>query len=317
MDKKIMTVCGPIGPQDLGFTQSHEHILLRKGQSFLVNEVLWQDEPEKSLDDLNAYYDAGGRAIVDAQPVGCGRMAADMRKISFGSDVHIIASTGFHKLCFYPEDHWIRTSSEEDLTQLYVKELTEGMFEDGDDAWPNLVTKALAGQIKTALDTEGLTPRYETLFKAAAAAQVKTGAPLMVHVASGSDPRELLAMLQAGGVKAESMIFCHMDRMCPDTTWHKEIASAGCFLEYDTIGRYKYHSDERECELIREMISEGFADRLLVSLDTTRARLGAYGGQIDLCYIIDQFVPLLLSSGVSVDDIRKMTTENPARAFAY
>ena len=45
----IMTVTGQVEPSSLGFTQSHEHILLRKGQSYLVSPQLWQDEPDRSL----------------------------------------------------------------------------------------------------------------------------------------------------------------------------------------------------------------------------------------------------------------------------
>ena len=313
----IMTVAGQAAPSSLGFTQSHEHSLLRKGQSYLVSPQLWQDEPDRSLAELKAYAAAGGKAVVDAQPVGCGRMASEMRQISEASGINIVASTGFHKLVFYPEGHWIFSASEEELARLYTRELLEGMYEDGDDARPVLETKIKAGQIKTAFDTEGLTPRYEKLFRAAAASQRKTGAPLMIHVENGTDPRPLFDLLKSEGVPENRMIFCHMDRACAKLSWHKSFAQAGCFLEYDTIGRPKYHSDKRECEIISEMIRSGFADRLLLSLDTTRSRLGAYGGDIDLCYMIRTFLPLLREAGVKEKDIRKLTVDNPAAAFAW
>ena len=47
-DGKIVTVKGEIEPEQLGICQSHEHLLLRKGQSYLVNPALFMDEPEKS-----------------------------------------------------------------------------------------------------------------------------------------------------------------------------------------------------------------------------------------------------------------------------
>ena len=315
MENVIITVTGPVAPDELGFTHSHEHILLRKGQSFLVNEQLWQDEPEKSLAELRTYAAAGGGAILDAQPVGCGRMALAMQQISEESGVKIIASTGFHKLIFYPQDHWIFTAPAESLRDLYVKELTEGMFDDGDLAWPNLMTTARAGQIKTALDTEGLSERYLRLFTAAAMAQKETGAPLMVHVEKGSDPEELFAFLLDKGIDPGRMIFCHLDRACDDLSVHERLAQAGCFLEYDTIGRFKYHSDADECGMIARLVQAGHAGRLLLSLDTTRARLGAYGGQIDLCYLLHTFLPQLREYGIGEEYIQMFMRENPPMAF--
>ena len=87
-------------------------------------------------------------------------------------------------------------------------------------------------------------------------------------------------------------------------------------LDYDTIGRFKYHDDESEIALIRHMIENGHADQLLLSLDTTRERLGAYGGKISLNYIIERFAKLLLDAGVSETEIRRITIDNPKRVFS-
>ena len=316
-DRKCVTVTGSLPAEQLGFCQSHEHLLLRKGQSFLVNEALWQDEPEKSLAELKMYRGAGGSALVDAQPVGCGRMAEELRQISQASQVHVIASTGFHKLVFYPENHWIFNWPAGQLADLFVRELTEGMYEDGDDKEPGEQTSVLAGQIKTALDTEGLTSRYERLFGAAADAAKKTGAPVMIHVENQADPIALFRFFAAEGIPAGQLIFCHLDRACADPDVHVQLAKEGAWLEYDTIGRFKYHSDEEEVRIIRYMTDHGYAGRLLLSLDTTRKRLGAYGGDIDLSYLIRQFIPCLEETGVTGDEIRLMTVTNPAAAFSW
>ena len=312
----IQTVAGRVQPEDLGFTQSHEHILLRKGKSFQVNKVLWQDDTYKSGLELEDYRLAGGSALVDAQPVGCGRMAREMAEISESSGIKIIASTGFHKLIFYPEDHWIQNLPGKDLEELFVSELKEGMFEDGDDAYPEDRTGIAAGQIKTALDTEGLTPRYTRLFLAAASAQKRTGAPVMIHIENGADPEPVFDLFTGEGVPAEKLIFCHLDRACADFEKHLRIARAGAWLEYDTIGRFKYHSDEEEIRLILELFSAGLQDRLLCSLDTTRARLGRYGGDISLTYLIRAFLPALQAAGAAKEQIEKMTVLNPAAAFS-
>lgn len=315
--KKIVTVTGEIQPGQLGFCQCHEHILLSKGQSFKVNPALFFDEPEKSIAEVKKYKMAGGCSFVDAQPLGCNRMAEGLVQISRETGVNIIASTGFHKLLFYPEDHWIFRASEEKLVRLWTEELLNGMYVDGDRGEPQRQISARAGQIKTALDTEGLTARYRTLFRAAADTAKATGAPLMVHVENGTDPRELLAFLLEEGVPGSQMVFCHMDRACSDLTWHEEAASAGVYLEYDTIGRFKYHSDEQEISIIRHMLDAGFEDRLLMSLDTTRQRLGSYGGAVTLNYLIDIFLPQMKEAGIPEEAVCRIMIKNSAKAFTW
>ncbi len=318
MSKRIVTVLGEIEPGELGYCQSHEHILLRRGQSYKVNPALCMEDPARSLAEVQSYYRCGGRSLVDAQPVGCGRMAEELREISEISGVSIIASTGFHKLIFYPEDHWIRTMNEQDLIRLWKNELQVGMHVDGDREVPQERSDIRAGQIKTALDAEGMSPRYKTLFRAASSVMLETGAPMMIHIEPGSDPMKLCAFLLGRMVPMDRMIFCHMDRATPDLNVHKAIARSGAFLEYDTIGRAKYHSDEEEIRIIKAMIHAGFEDQLLFSLDTTAKRMGAYEGtEVTLCYILEHFLEKMLKAGISERVIRKMSVDNPARAFAY
>ena len=311
---EIMTVTGPIFREALGFCQCHEHIALSKGQSYLVNPALCIDDMDKSLKELKRYKSCGGNTIIDAQPCGCNRMAGELMRLSEKSGVHIIASTGFHKLLFYPGDHWIHSLLAQELEELFVRELTEGMYTDGELSSPSRQCRAKAGVIKTAYDTEELSPRYQELFKAAAAAAVHTDRVIMVHVEQGTDPRRLLDYLTGLGVRPDRIMFCHMDRACRDMNIHKEILRSGAYLEFDTIGRFKYHSDEHEIGIFKELTEAGYQDQLLYSLDTTRERLRAYQpSAVGLDYILASFNKLLTASGISEETIRKFSVENPAR----
>ena len=151
----IAAVLGDIAPGDLGFCQSHEHIYIRDCPA-RAGECI--DDVEKSLAELKSYRSAGGCAIVDAQPLGTGRDAGILTRLSQQSGVHIIASTGFHKLSYYPEEHWMFSAAEEDIARLFITELEQGMYLDGDTAFPRVPGKTRAGQIKTALDLDGLSP---------------------------------------------------------------------------------------------------------------------------------------------------------------
>ena len=139
----------------------------------------------------------------------------------------------------------------------------------------------------------------------------------MIHTEKGSCPVLLLNELRDMGVRPEQLVFCHMDRMFSDPDVHLAILKAGAFLEYDTIGRFKYHSDAKELGLIRKMCKEGFADQLLFSLDTTRQRLRAYTPEteVGLDYILKRFLPAMRQAGISEEIIRKISRENPVRAL--
>ncbi|MDR1143789.1 MAG: hypothetical protein LBK77_06165 [Spirochaetaceae bacterium] len=310
----ITTVLGDISPDSLGFCQSHEHLYISFAHSVPAEQLI--DDPGKSLAELLVYRRVGGRALVDAQPLGCGRSAAVLISLAEQSSLHIIASTGFHKLSYYPADHWIHSAGEDVLAELFIEELTRGMYLDGGGAFPKKQGSARAGQIKTALDTEGLIPRYRTLFGAAARAALKTGRPLMVHVEKGSNPLEPADFLEKTGVPANRVIYCHPDRAVPDPAVHRELCRRGSWLEYDTIGRPGYHDDEKELSLVMGLLEAGYGDRLLMSLDTTRARLGSYGGVPGLAYIIEKFIPLMRDRGIDPKRIEDFFVKNPAGAFA-
>ena len=203
---KIVTVTGAMDPDPSLYFQCHEHLLLAKGQSFLVDPALCLDDLEKSKEEALKYAKKGGSGLVDAQPVGCGRMAEGLEQISRFAGIRIVASTGFHKMAFYPEKHWIFSESEDWLTDLFIRELTEGMYEDGDEDRPMKQTSIRAGQIKTAMEHAKMDDQYRKLFGAAAAAAKETGAPIMVHVENGHQPMEYFEFLMKQGIPAEQMI---------------------------------------------------------------------------------------------------------------
>jgi phosphotriesterase-related protein len=210
--------------------------------------------------------------------------------------------------------------SEDELTALFIGEIEVGILMDAElsdtggfdpDTW----TEIRAGQIKTALEPE-FTKLHAKLFASAARAATKTGAPIMVHIEQGADPVGLADFMEKRGVCSDQMIFCHMDRAVSDPAVHRELCGRGIYLEYDTVAREKYHSDEDEISIVMERIIEGFGDKLLMSLDVTRERLVGYGGTVGLDYMQRCFIPRMRDAGVCAETIKKIFIENPRRAFS-
>jgi len=312
----IVTVQGSISSTSLGFCHSHEHLFLAAGQSSKINPALRIDDFHKTVKELSMFKNAGGMSIVDAQPVGCGRMAEYLLEASIKAGVHIISSTGFHKLIFYPENHWIHSVSEDELTEVFINELTTGMYINADNNFPSQRIPALAGVIKTASDINGVDTNYKKLFNAAARASIKTGTPIISHTEMGKGAMEQIQLFREYGVPADSIIICHLDRNVKDICYHLHVAKTGVYMEFDTIGRFKYHSDEDEAEFLLKMVDNGYEDRILIGLDTTRERMINYGGSIGLAYIKNNFIPLLKRYGLTEEIIKKFVIDNPAKAFS-
>ncbi|WHH58512.1 phosphotriesterase [Petroclostridium sp. X23] len=316
LNERVQTVLGLIDSSQLGYCHCHEHLFIENGQSAKINPVLRIDDLNKSTQELVMFKQFGGTSIVDAQPIGCGRMAYELVEASRLSGVHIIASTGFHKLIFYPESHWINGLRPSSLAELFVSELREGMFVYCDQEYPERRIEAKAGIVKVALDQEGLTKRYQNLLTVAAYAAIETGVSILCHTEVGEHSLMLAEFLIEQGVKENAIILCHMDRTAKDLSYHRAAAEMGVYLEYDTIGRFKYHTDEDEALLIARMIEGGHEDRILLGLDTTRSRLKSYGGDIGLSYISQTFIPLLKNYGITDEFAKKCMVINPAKALA-
>lgn len=309
--KDIMTVTGPIPAEELGFCQCHEHIMLRRGTSWKINPALRMDDTGKSLKEVMRYRAAGGASLVDAQPGGCGRMERELSDISRNTGVRIIASTGFHKLIFYPAARWIRSFGEEALLDFFIHEISTGMFFHIDDAPPRTFSGIKAGIVKAALDLEGLTPSYLTLFTAAAKAAMRTDLPFMVHIEQGADAGSLLHFLLDLGLNPSRILFCHMDRTILSSDEYLQLLEKGINLEFDTIGRFKYHDDAVEIQCIQQLANAGFLNRVLLSLDTTQTRMKSYTPDgVGLDHILHSFLPQLKSAGFTDSEIRQLTIEN-------
>ncbi len=314
----LQTLLGPRDPITLGHSQIHEHIFLRPTPMTEQNPALCMDDFGRSLAELKAYRAAGGDFLADAQPVAAGRDAEMLRALSEGSGVSIAAVTGYHLLGFYPADCWVLALDEDELYQLYRDELGEGILPWSSDSArrPAAPTEMRAGFVKAAIPAHGPAGRYAVLLRAAARAAADAAVPLMLHTERGQRALEAIALCNELGVPSRRLVICHADRQAADPAPHEAIAQTGAYLDYDTITRLKYHSDEEEVALILHMLAQGHGPRLLLALDTTAARLSSYGGEIGLCHLLEQFLPRLRAAGVTQADISRMTIGNCRQLFS-
>jgi 5-phospho-D-xylono-1,4-lactonase len=306
----IVTVLGPIAPEQLGVTDAHDHLFLRSpalpGQEF--------DDAGRAIEEVGAAKRGGLQAIVEVTPIGLGRRPAGMRAVSESTGVHVVAATGYHRDAHYPQNHWVREASLELLAQRILIDLTEGMHpEDWLTEAP--LDPARAGVIKAGASYQHISHLEERRLVAAAMGHRETGAAILVHTEIGTCAHQIVDLLAREGVRPNRIILAHLDRN-PDLELHVEVAARGVLLEYDTLGRIKYRPDSQLLDLIVGMVEAGHTDRLLLGLDLgQRDYFRAYGGGPGLTYLMDAFVPRVRKR-IGEEAVQAILVANAAGAFA-
>ncbi|MEU4396480.1 hypothetical protein [Kribbella sp. NPDC023855] len=285
----MMTVLGPVAPTELGYVDAHEHLFLRSPA--LPTDEFW--DGEKSTAEAASVRASGIGTIIDLTPVGLGRRPVALAKLSAEAGLHVVAATGYHRVAHYPAWHWAREVSEDVLLDILLTDLTAGM-DDRDWAGPRPVPSTVrAGIIKLGASYQRITGDEHRWFRAGAEAARRVGVPVAVHCETGTAPHEILDTLARLGVAEYRVLLGHMDRNA-DPELHRELASRGAYLVYDTVGRIKYGPDARILDLIESLAAAGLAGQLCLGTDVgRRSMLRAYGGGPGMDVLGREFLPRL------------------------
>ncbi|HET6292555.1 MAG TPA: hypothetical protein VFG33_04250 [Kribbella sp.] len=285
----VMTVLGPVRPAELGYVDAHEHLFLRTPA--LPGDEFW--DADKSTTEAAAVRSSGIGTVIDLTPVGLGRRPSALAKLAADAGLHVVAATGYHRSAHYPAWHWAREVSEDLLLDILLTDLTVGM-DDRDWAGPRPVPSTVrAGIVKLGASYQRITADEERWFRAGAEAALTVGVPVAVHCETGTATHEILDNLARLGVAADQVLLCHTDRN-PDLELHKELASRGAYLVYDTIGRIKYGPDSRILDLIEGLAAVGLAGQVCLGTDVgRRSMLRAYGGGPGMDVLGRDFLPRL------------------------
>ncbi len=298
----IRTALGDLDPEDLGRVDYHEHLF--QVSPLLVGDEL--DDEESSAREASLLRSSGFDAMIDATPLGLGRDAAAIARISAATGLHVVVSTGAHRQGHYREGHPLLAASVDELASRFLGDLTDGC--DG--------THVRAGHLKTGIDYWSIPPFSRRVLEAAAVAHAATGAPVMVHLEHGSAGFEVLEVLGSLGVAARRVCLAHADRN-PDPGLHAELAATGAFLGYDGAARHREHPDSALLDCLERVVQADGGTSILIGGDVARrSRYVAYGGMPGLAYLGERFVPRL-AEAVGQDAADRMLRDNPARYLAW
>lgn len=305
----LFTVTGPIPWNSTGITDAHNHVWIdRVTEGKSSNPVL--DDVHAATRELIEYRKAGGGAIIDCQPAGCGRNALRLLQLSRASEVAIISATGFHRPVYYPPEHWLLKTDADRLTRFFIQELQVGEEES-----LNSETVVKAGFLKIALE-ETFDKTYQPGLKAAGQAAMQTGRTIEIHTEKGQSAEAVLAFFMNLGLAPDQLVLCHMDKR-PDIGLHKELAQCGVTMEYDTFYRSKYDPETNLWPLILRMVEEGMEDHICLATDMAEAASwSTLGSGPGLAALPGEIRTRLLSLNLPENAVRKLTGENICRILS-
>ncbi|MBM3944930.1 MAG: aryldialkylphosphatase [SAR202 cluster bacterium] len=342
---KVQTVLGPVSPDDLGVTLTHEHVLIdlrcyfaapeeaserayidrpitmdmlgrvRKVWAYSNDNLTLLDE-RAATDEVMEFKLAGGGSLVDATSMGIGRDPLMLARMSRRTGLNFIMGASHYTPVSHPAD--MDSRSEDAIMENIVRDITVGVGDTG-------IKSGIIGEIGCWFP---MNENVKKVLRASGRAQKATGAPILVH--PPFDFKELmraLDILVKAGADVKRVIMGHLDLTAQDKTDILTLAKTGCYLEWDTFGNedttksplspLERINDAQRMEKLEWVVENGYGDRLVVAHDVCiKPHLVRYGGK-GYGHILTSIVPRMWKRGWTQAQIDAVLVENPKRVLAF
>ncbi|MEA5083386.1 MAG: hypothetical protein VB018_04435 [Lachnospiraceae bacterium] len=321
--KIIRTVLGDISPEEMGITDSHDHLIRSGGPEIMLDSSYLMDDQKAAAEEMENFINAGGRTMVCMDPIGCGRNVPKMLSVSkkVQGKGNIIMTTGFQKGSLYCQStSFLATVNTNKIADLMIAEITEGMDVHSYNGPVIERVKAKAGLIKAGTSYRIITRLEEKAIHVAAITQRNTGCAVSFHTDYGTMALESIELIKKYGGNTQKVVMCHMQRNL-DKYYHEQILSTGATICFDEPNKAMYCSDTLIAENISWLVDRGYGKQIVLGMDggkreASSAYMKEQGIGNGLDYLLLRFVPLLKKVGISDDAICDMLVNNPSEVFS-
>ncbi len=302
--REVITVLGTIRPEEMGITQTHEHLFLDAMDHYFGYEYVVDDE-DMIAQEVQEFLSRGGRTICDVTLDEIGRNPQALVRLSRRTGLNVLMGCGWYRDFGYPKI--VEELNSNQLADVLVKEIEVGVGDTG-------VRAGFIGEIGTG--RHYIKPAEERVFRASALAQARTGVAITTHTTRwGTLAMEQIAMLEEFGADLSRVIIGHLGDRIGVKHW-LPIAEKGVYLEVDNIGYLDYQPEWVRADNVAGLVKAGFVDRVLLSEDICTLKHLKYLGGKGYGYLLEVFVPMLRERGITDEQIHQMLVTNPARVFS-
>jgi predicted metal-dependent phosphotriesterase family hydrolase len=311
----VRTVLGDIQPENMGLTYSHEHIVIEESFPTLANPAFVLNDVGKISRELTDFFQHGGRTMVDTMPAACGRNILKMVEVSRKSKVNIIIPTGIHLEMYYPPNHWRYHISADEMAELFIKDINEGVDELDYNSPIIKRTQHKAGMIKLATGNDKITKHQQKIFEAVVHAHLETGAPILTHTNGGKLAIEQVELFEKLGANLNHVVISHVDKQT-DLGFHRELLQSGVYVEYDSHFRWKTEKENPTLNLLENMLPD-YSDKIVLGMDMAKNTYWkSYGGLPGLSYLLTEFRDKLKAKKLD-NYFETLFFTNPQKLYAF
>lgn len=311
----IMTVKGPVSPELLIQTLSHEHLLVDWAGADSTGYHRWDRDSviQRVLPFLAELKSLGVNGFVDCSPAYLGRDPVVLRQLSEKTGIHIITNTGYYGAVnnrFIPDFAW--DESAQQIAGRWIDEFNTGI--DGSGIKP--------GFIKIGVNVNSpLSEIHRKLVRAAAITHLQTGLVIKSHTGGDVPAFEQLEILREEGVSPDAFIWTHAQRGSIEKI--TEAAAKGAWISLDAVnasapgGEGSRGNIQWYTERLKQMKNSGLLHRVLISHDAGWYTAGEPGGGSFRGFgdIHNHLLPSLRENGFTDSEIETLISLNPSRAF--
>jgi 5-phospho-D-xylono-1,4-lactonase len=313
----LRTVTGDVDATEVGICYAHEHIIIDPSFTTFRYPDFLLDSVDLACADVVEFRAAGGKTLVDSMPCGGGRNAGKLAEIAIRTNTFIVCPTGLHLQKYYPPGHWGESLGAEEMTEVFIAEIEEGIDSRDTNGPTPARTEHRAGVIKVATSGKHPTDHERKVIEAAVIAHRRTGAPILTHTEQGEGALEQVQLFRDLGANLAHVVLSHTDRK-PEGAYHREILASGVMLEYDSAFRWPDGEENPTLAMVVAMVEAGFGGQIVVGMDAARRKYWrSYGGGPGLRFLLQEFVPRLKEAGLTQDDVDAIFVRNPASCYAF
>lgn len=314
---KILTVRGPIRPEEFGTALIHEHVLVDFIGADKTSPERWkrEDVVQRVLPFLREIKALGVRSLVECTPAYLGRDPMLLKTLSEKTGLHLLTNTGYYAAAgnkFLPPQAYTETA--EQLAQRWIREFREGI--DGTGGPSHGVRP---GHLKISVNAPKRTLEEldRKIATAAGLTHRQTGLTITSHTGLAQPAREQLDLLRGLGVHSSAFIWTHAQAEAFTNKTlepYAELAQRGAWVSLDGVGD---DNAGTYAEILQFLKEKSLLNRVLLSHDAGWYRPGEpNGGEFrPFTAVFKVLLPKLRAAGFSENEVRQLLVKNPAEAF--
>ncbi|MDA7026781.1 TatD family hydrolase [Bacillus sp. CLL-7-23] len=281
-----------------GMTYMHEHTTIDLSE-VKNNEDCKLDVFSETIKEYQTLYAKGVRNLVDVTNIGMGRHVTYVQKVAEESGINIISSTGFYQESFYPIQ--VLRETQQQLAERMITEIVDGIK-------GTTIKAEMIGEIGTSYNK--WTEAEKKVFKAVIIAHQATKKPISTHTSLGTLGHEQVDFFKKNQVNLNRVVIGHVD-LTGDIDYILQMLREGVYIAFDTIGKESYMPDHVRAEMLKKIQDKGYIEKVFLSMDITRKSHLKYKGGIGYSYLLDSFIPLLQTYGITRHSIECLLIHNP------